>query len=134
MLIKDTESPVPKKKKFIPESEITLYDCNGESADTEFIPLKKLPGGKTLLRAILYTGRQHQIRATLCSLGFPLVGDKLYGRDERIFLKISSRSITPEDIAMLGMERQALHASKVTFYHPFSNEELTFESPCPFGS
>ena len=129
-LIRDTESAVRKKKIFITDHPIgAAY----ETADTELLPEK--PGirpGQSLVRAILHTGRQHQVRATLASLGFPLIGDKLYGPDERIFLKIREQRITPEDIALLGMERQALHAAVLEFPHPVTGETIRCESPCPF--
>ena len=85
----------------------------------------------TLVRAILGSGRQHQVRATLHSLGFPLAGDKLYGPDERLFLKIKDGSLTAADMAILRFRRQALHAAVVEFHHPFTGKTVRLESPFP---
>ena len=111
---------VTKKKRFVPGA------CEGPGGvDTEFFPLRRA-GGMTLLRAVLHTGRQHQIRATLFSLGYPVVGDKLYGRDERMFLKLRERTLTGEDLKFLGMERQALHCCLLEFPHPRSGKRMIF--------
>ena len=68
----------------------------------------------TLLRVRLETGRTHQIRVHLASLGHPIEGDAVYaGRGPRIFA------------------RQALHAWKLAFVHPASGKEVSFESPLP---
>ena len=71
--------------------------------------------GMSLLKATLGTGRTHQIRATLSSLGFPVVGDKIYGVDETIFLRFLSRCMTDEDTRRLRLPRQALHATELAF-------------------
>ena len=74
----------------------------------------------------------HQIRATLYSLGFPLVGDKLYGPDETLFVKrAKTGSLSEGDYARLGMRRQALHAMELEFTHPATGESLTLSSPMP---
>ena len=66
--------------------------------------------GLSLLQATLGTGRTHQIRATLCSLGYPVVGDKLYGVDDGIYLRFVKGQLIEEDIRRLRIDRQALHA------------------------
>lgn len=134
-LIRDRKSAVMKKKRFVfadsGEAAEASSDPTAETASTEFVEEKHVEPDMTLVRAILGTGRQHQVRATLFSLGFPLAGDKLYGPDERLFLKIKDHSLTAADMALLRFPRQALHASVLEFRHPFTGEPLRFESPFP---
>lgn len=134
-LVRDRTSAVPKKKRFVfadsPEAADARLDPTAETAVTDLVGESHVSPDMTLVRAVLGTGRQHQVRATLHSLGFPLAGDKLYGPDERLFLKIKTQALTDADRVLLRFGRQALHAAVLEFRHPFSGESLRFESPFP---
>lgn len=81
----------------------------------------------THVRLSLETGRTHQIRVHMERLGYPLVGDPLYGGTFR-----EPSSHDADLVALLrGMMRQALHARRLSFEHPGTGEAVTFESPLP---
>jgi len=74
-----------------------------------------LPGDKfSLIRAIPRTGRTHQIRVHLASVGYPIVGDKIYGPDEQLYLLFIESGWTPELQQQLLLPRQALHSAKLS--------------------
>ncbi len=116
-LVDDTQSPVRKTRRFTAEPPPPLI--RAESAFTEFRRLDASPDGRfSLLCATLQTGRLHQIRATLRSLGFPVVGDKLYGPDPALYLRFCDGTLSAEDRQRLIMPRQALHAWKTAVQWP----------------
>jgi 23S rRNA pseudouridine1911/1915/1917 synthase len=89
-------------------------------------------GRYALLACELYTGRQHQIRLHLSSVGCPVVGDKLYGPDERLLARAADKELTAADQLLLELPRQALHAHRYRLPHPFTGEML--EVICPLAS
>jgi 23S rRNA pseudouridine1911/1915/1917 synthase len=84
-----------------------------------------------LVRCAIETGRQHQIRLHLASLGAPVVGDKLYGPDELAFARAADGELTPDDIARLELPRHALHAARLALPHPITGVPLVLEAPLP---
>jgi 23S rRNA pseudouridine1911/1915/1917 synthase len=69
----------------------------------------------SLLRVLLRTGRKHQIRIHLAHIGHPIVGDKLYGGDEDLYLALVEDRLTDEQRGRLMLPHQALHARSVRF-------------------
>ena len=98
----------------------------GKYALTKYSVAKKY-GNYTHLEVNLETGRTHQIRVHLSHIGFPLIGDVLYGRKKR-FAK-STNSDLREVIERFP--RQALHASNLSFKEVEDNKEVSFSSPLP---
>ena len=126
----DPDSAIRKKIRFSPAQKDA--PPGAVEAGTTFRRLAG-PGnpGLSLLEARPHTGRCHQIRATLLHLGFPVVGDKLYGVDEQLFLRFKEDRLSGADHTILRLPRQALHATGLRLNHPASGEEMTFSAPLP---
>lgn len=86
-----------------------------------------LPPSISLVECRLETGRTHQVRVHMSHLGYPLVGDPLYGRRSNPSKNFSE--LAKEAIA--NFNRQALHAYLIGFNHPVTDEHLTFETELP---
>jgi len=99
---------------------------DGKPAFTEFRVLERWRL-HTLVAARLGSGRTHQIRVHLQSIGFPLVGDRRYGARGRI-----PPGATMDVIETVRQfRRQALHAHTLAFKHPISESDIAFEAPWP---
>ena len=85
---------------------------NGEYAETDYHVTGE-GNGLSLVKLTLKTGKTHQIRVHMKHIGHPLIGDRLYNPDNRI------------------MERQALHAQKLTFTHPVTGMNISITSDIP---
>ena len=87
---------------------------NGRPAVTHWTVLERFPG-YTHIQCRLETGRTHQIRVHLASIGHPLLGDVVYGAKKPV----------------PGLAGQCLHASRLSFVHPRTGERVTVECPLP---
>lgn len=102
----------------------------GLHALTRWRVVDRVPGF-TLVECSPLTGRQHQIRVHLAALGHPIVGDKLYGPNERFFADHVDGRLSDEAKRRLRLDRHALHAHRIQFEHPVEARTLTVESPLP---
>lgn len=127
-LTPDQMSVIRKKVCFLPEG--SPVPAKAQSCRTTFRLLSR-KNGLSLVEASPQSGRCHQIRATLCSLGFPVVGDKLYGVDEDLFLRFMEERLSREDSRRLRLPRQALHAASLGLRQPASGTRLSFTAPLP---
>ncbi|PHP18085.1 RluA family pseudouridine synthase [Sphingobium sp. IP1] len=93
----------------------------GKHAVTHYRVMERLRGA-AMVECRLETGRTHQVRVHMAHLGHPLIGDPVYGRERKGFKSI---------LETLGFKRQALHAKRLGFIHPVTEEPLAFDSPLP---
>ena len=100
--------PVDRKK-------MAINHTHGKEAVTHYEVIKNLGNKYALIECTLETGRTHQIRVHMSSIGHPLVGDDVYGPASSKF----------------KLEGQALHARVLGFIHPTTGEYMEFEAPVP---
>lgn len=98
-----------------------VEDGRGKHAVTHYRTLAALDGA-ALVECRLETGRTHQVRVHLASIGHALLGDPVYGRTPPKLRPLLQR---------LGFQRQALHAAELGFIHPVSGQPLHFASSTP---
>ena len=98
-------------------TRMTTRTGKGRTAHTEYEVLRRAPGF-TLLRVRIGTGRTHQIRVHLASIGHPIAGDPLYGAPAKV-----------EGMPPLG--RYFLHARQISFDSPATGERVTVDAPLP---
>jgi 23S rRNA pseudouridine1911/1915/1917 synthase len=101
-------------------------------AHTRIAVLERLPT-MTLVRADLLTGRRHQIRAHLALAGFPVVGDKLYGLDDRDYRRyLRAGALDDAMLGRLGGARSMLHSHRLVLPHPrIHDQRIEIVAPMP---
>lgn len=105
---------------------------SGRSAVSHYEVVERLAtafGKFTLVRVRIETGRTHQIRVHMASLGYPVVGDTLYGAASQLTRQDKSKSNTEVERIRLG--RNFLHAARLEFTHPLNGKPLVLEAPLP---
>lgn len=112
--MKDNKGVIDKPIYRVGEGTIKrVIDDRGQRSVTRFEVIERY-NDANLVRLTLETGRTHQIRVHLSSIGHPIFGDALYGKEEKEYI-----------------ERQALHAYKLEFPHPKSRKIIKLESDMP---
>ena len=109
--------------------KMAVVRSGGKPAVTRYRLLRGFGAAAALVECRLETGRTHQIRVHLASIGHPVIGDPLYGRG-----RTAERArLVPEALQapLFAFPRQALHARRLEFRHPASGEIVAFESPLP---
>src|SRR4051794_37966404 len=100
---------------------MAVNDESGREAKTSYRVIERLRSS-TLVEVLLHTGRTHQIRVHFQHIGYPIVGDEVYGQRQNVRL---------EDLTKYRAARQMLHASKLAFIHPRTGKKVAFEAPRP---
>jgi len=102
----------------------------GREAVTHFRLLRSLPPLASLVECRLETGRTHQIRVHMASIGHGIIGDPSYGRAMRAG-QMPDTAMRDALSGLRAFPRQALHASHLGFAHPITGEMLSFTTPMP---
>ena len=108
--------PVDRKRMAV----LTSPTAHAKRAVTHYEVLRRY-GAITYLKLVLETGRTHQIRVHMSHTGHPLLGDTVYGGGKSRFEREHARLLSG----------QVLHAKKLSFIHPITNERVSFECPLP---
>jgi 23S rRNA pseudouridine1911/1915/1917 synthase len=120
------EINLPIGRHLVARKKMSTKSRYGKEAKTRWRVIKRF-GVATLLEVDILTGRTHQIRVHLTSMGHSVVGDAVYGNQRQ------ANSVRDPFMrsALKSMKRQALHAGKISFIHPKTGEDLEFTAPWP---
>ncbi len=118
---------LPISRHPIKRKEMSVSLLKGRAAISEWEVISVFPLGFSLLRINLHTGRTHQIRVHMAYMGYPVVGDIVYGYGKKWW---NQKSLTMKKTLTL-IKRQMLHAEILGFVHPDSLKYIEFEAPLP---
>jgi 23S rRNA pseudouridine1911/1915/1917 synthase len=125
-------APIGRHKTSRTKMAVVPVTKGGREAVTRYQVLATFGRGQepiaSLLECRLETGRTHQVRVHLASIGTPLIGDQVYGTGFKSKLR---KLPEPVQSKLASFNRQALHAATLTFEHPVTGTLLEFNSPLP---
>jgi 23S rRNA pseudouridine1911/1915/1917 synthase len=119
----EVEAPIGRDP--VHRQRMSVRSPKGRLARTSYAT-EEVFDGAALLRVRIHTGRTHQIRVHLASLGHPVVGDRSYGGTR----EPSSRRAAAREV-LSSIARPALHAARLAFTHPATGQRLQLEAPLP---
>ncbi len=117
---------LPVGRDTVDRKKMSTRSRRGREALTRWSVSRRY-GAVTLLDVDIETGRTHQIRVHLAALGYPVVGDSVYGGTKRA--KIVADTVVREKLR--AAERPLLHSSRLAFTHPVTGKHVNFSSPLP---
>jgi 23S rRNA pseudouridine1911/1915/1917 synthase len=133
--------PIGKDKR--DRKKMAIRHDTGKNAVSIFEVIERFPG-YTLVRVMLETGRTHQIRVHMKTIGHPVVADSEYGGSDACSIEDLTKPVSNKDIHSLAImtelcnnisdpiiERQALHAYRIGFSHPVYNKAMEFTAELP---
>jgi|UniRef100_A0A7V3VU22 23S rRNA pseudouridine1911/1915/1917 synthase len=127
--LKEGTIEAPIGRSSLMRTKMAVTPLGSKMAITRYLTLERFPVA-SYLKVWLITGRTHQIRVHLNYIGCPVIGDKEYGGRNPGVIRESIYLNHFKEILKL-IDRQALHASELTFNHPRTNKELHFIAPLP---
>jgi len=124
------KTPIGPARNSLINKKREAYDGGDESALTDF-ELISSSGIFSLVKAYPVTGRMHQIRVHLKYAGYPIIGDKMYGDDETIYLDFVKSGDSDKLAERAGFSRCALHSHSFSFYDPFEKRDIKIIAEIP---
>jgi 23S rRNA pseudouridine1911/1915/1917 synthase len=118
----EIDSPIGRHP--VRRKEMSIRSVSGRPALTRYSVLESYGAGLSLIRVHILTGRTHQIRVHMASIGHPVFGDHVYGRG------LGGLKKTGPPLSRL-VGRHLLHARRIELLHPMTGERLAFEAPLP---
>jgi len=129
----DTTINLPIARDLIRRIRMTTRRADGRTAVSHVHVLERIVspyGPFTLVEVKIETGRTHQIRVHMQSLGHPVVGDHLYGAPHKIHNTQAPKDVDEAE-STLELDRNFLHAAQLSFLHPQTNKPMNLEAPLP---